>query len=228
MCDYAITKGKNEEKQDIAKQAIDVYKSLSGNALMRAEFIKGFMDSGGKLSKETLKFTCNFSKQIDSKKGIEISSEETIYTRSQILQFKGLSVSDFDSYEQAFKMADKFIKQNEEDHGHEHFEDHNDDPMLSRFFYVKELGKKRTWSQTESRQLKGDCKDPKKAQLHDATNFLEAIGPDLSASSSSTTSNVKIEFLGYAEIVESANSLRNRVDCGVVQNGARVGVGRLG
>ena len=51
------------------------------------------------------------------------------------------------------------------------------DKHLERFHYVHATGHKRTWSQQEKKTLVGDAPLKKTAQLVEAKNFLEAMGP---------------------------------------------------
>ena len=54
-------------------------------------------------------------------------------------------------------VADSLIEQNQEEFGHNHDPQENENPLLSKYFYIESAGKKRTRRQTQEKVLEGSA-----------------------------------------------------------------------
>lgn len=69
------------------------------------------------------------------------------------------------------------IKKNQEEFDHDAAVDENPDvPMLSKFRFVVSKGKKRAWTQVESKQLTGQAALRNVEHLRQAKDFMECLG----------------------------------------------------
>ena len=73
-------------------------------------------------------------------------------------------------------VADSIIQQNQEEFGHNHDPQENENPLLSKYFYVESAGKKRTRRQTEEKMLEGAGAVKKRSELAETGLFDQAMG----------------------------------------------------
>lgn len=122
-----------------------------------------------------------------------------------------MRLSDFKTHDQALKVADDIVAQNKKDIGHDEKDMPHENPLLVRVFYIHGQGKKRTWSQSEKKelQLESDLKNVK--QLGDASMFIEGMGVT-AGSSSAGGENVKVEHVTHAKMTQQKDSLRSLME----------------
>ena len=113
--------------------------------------------------------------------------------RKQILQFLGLSLSDFKKPEDALALVEKEVETNKAEFGHHRTVEPNDNPLLTRIWYVKSLGKTNTKSDHEVKELVGSTKELKKGQIMMAQTFVEGIGVEAKPEGGQNNLEVKEE-----------------------------------
>ena len=94
------------------------------------------------------------------------------------MSFKGLSMSDFVSQEEAIKVADEIIAANQVEFEHRGAAKLSPcgDPLLDEFFFVQSKGKNRKWSQVERKEMNQIAAPKSKKQIQGAGIFLEGMG----------------------------------------------------
>ena len=98
------------------------------------------------------------------------------WARTQILSHHGLSLRDFDTREEAYAQADKFVRTNSEMHGHEVNELPHEDPLQARFWFVKTSGKATSWTHDETKTLTSQNDKVTLKALQTSGLFSEALG----------------------------------------------------
>ena len=80
-----------------------------------------------------------------------IKAGGNVCNRTQVLHHFNLVLRDFETVDAAFKTAEKMVKQNAEEFGHEFqcLKDSDGDLLMDRFFFVKGRGMEKTWNQKE-------------------------------------------------------------------------------
>ena len=76
--------------------------------------------------------------------------------------------------------------------------------MLAKFWYVRGDGKKRSFSQCESKVLSGKADLKTKKMLHDAGVFLEGLGPAAELAGS----GIQVENAVYADMCSQWEKFR--------------------
>lgn len=128
---------------------------------------------------------------------------EYTHLRPKILNMNGLNISDFASVEDALQTADEIISDNKKtfQHGGETVPHKN--PLLAKFWYVMGTGKKRTISQSETKELAGSLDVKSRKVLHDANAFLDGLGPAVEHGGSA-----KIESVVFQDMCSQREKLR--------------------
>ena len=130
--------------------------------------------------------------------------------RPQILKLNGMSLCDFADTNAALTTADELIKRNLADFNHSGQVEEHPNPLLARYFYIENLGKKRTWSQSENKKLGGDAplKNPKQAVTDNL--MMEALGAGMvDTLALPQSSNVKIESVAFSHLTQHKASLKS-------------------
>ena len=124
------------------------------------------------------------------------------------MSFKGLSMSDFLSQEEAFKVADEIIAANKVEFEHDGVAklSPSGNPLLDEFFFVQSKGKTRNWSQVEHKEMNQVAAPKSKKQIQAAGIFVEGMGL---MSEGGNESEVKIEAVGLKALREEAEKLRS-------------------
>ena len=106
------------------------------------------------------------------------------------MSFKGLSMSDFLSQEEAFKVADELIAANkvEFEHTGAAKTSPSGNPLLDEFFFVVSKGKTRKFSQVEHKEMNQAAAPKSKKQIQAAGIFVEGMGLMSGSSSLGATS----------------------------------------
>ena len=120
----------------------------------------------------------------------------------------GLSLGDFKTHTEALKCADELVVQNQQELGHQEPNVHHDNPLLVKVFYVHGEGKKRTWRQSETKELEGSLDVKAKRQLVDNKLFLEGLG-EMGDMSESSSSGVKIESMAWLHMAQAKDALKS-------------------
>ena len=97
------------------------------------------------------------------------------------MSFKGLSMSDFVSQEEAMKAADEIIAANQVEFEHRGAAKLSPcgNPLLDEFFFAKSKGKNRKWSQVERKEMNQIAAPKSKKQIQGAGIPLGGDGPDV-------------------------------------------------
>ena len=124
------------------------------------------------------------------------------------MSFKGLSMSDFVSQEEAIKVADEIIAANQVEFEHRGAAKLSPcgDPLLDEFFFVQSKGKNRKWSQVERKEMNQIAAPKSKKQIQAAGIFVEGMGL---MSEGGNESEVKIEAVGLKALRAEAEKLRS-------------------
>jgi hypothetical protein len=122
------------------------------------------------------------------------------------LQFNGLALSDFEDTKEALKTADEFIAENQAEYGHNHEPKLHKNPLVSKYFYVKSDGKKRTWEQAEHKEFSGSADPKTRKNMQEVGAFMEGMGD---AGSSDGASLVKVEFVAHSKLLQAKDSCRS-------------------
>ena len=126
--------------------------------------------------------------------------------RPKILELNGLRFGDYKNQEEALKIAGRLLEQNkaEFEHAGAVLED-PEIPLLSKYRYIISTGKKRTWAQSEKQELRANSNVKGLQQMRDAKGFMECLGEDDGASSSSNPVVVSQKWL---DLENSGETLR--------------------
>ena len=124
--------------------------------------------------------------------------------RPSILQMNGLSLGDFESREAALATADDLIATNSAEFDHKVEPQVNKNPLLTKYWYVKGEGTKRSFSQTESKELQGSSDVKNRKLLTDAQAFMEGLGP----AGSAEEPGAQVENVAFADMKQSREKLR--------------------
>ena len=142
----------------------------------RVIFLANFEKEGS--GKGGFKWVNSFEKSLKHNTEIEVASTEDVLTKCQILKLLGVSIVDFKTNQEAFSFANVEIARNKEEYGHEGYvEEHALDDMHHRYQFIQSHGKKRSWKQTEGKEIRGSASLSSVQALKQAKQFMEAIGP---------------------------------------------------
>ena len=128
------------------------------------------------------------------------------------MSFKGLSLQDFGSQEEAFKVADELIAANKVEFEHTGVAKMSlsGNPLLDEFFFVVSKGKTRKFCQVEHKEMNQAAAPKSKKQIQAAGIFVEGMGlMNGSSSSGDNESQVKIEVPGLKLLKEETERLRS-------------------
>ena len=123
------------------------------------------------------------------------------------MQINGLSISDFADQKGALKPADEIIADNKAEYGHQEEPKIHKNPLISKYFYVKSDGKKRSWEQSEQKEFSGSADPKTKKNMQDIGAFMEGMG-DLGGGGSASSS-VKVEFVTHSKLLQAKDSCRS-------------------
>ena len=89
-------------------------------------------------------------------------------TVGQVLQCLGYRLTDFKTHEEAMAFVEKHVSKNQaQNNSLERFPPCKDeDPLLNRYYYVHDQGKKRFMTGTESKKLEGSVSGKQLSDLH--------------------------------------------------------------
>jgi hypothetical protein len=138
-----------------------------------------------------------------------ISKQRTLFIiqRPQILQFMGLALSDFAETKIALKTADDFIAENKAEYGHKQEPKIHTNPLVSKYFYVKSHGKKRSWEQTENKEFGGSADPKTRKNMQEVGAFMECFGD---TGGEAASSSVKVEFVAHSKLLQAKDSCRSQ------------------
>ena len=119
-----------------------------------------------------------------------------------------MSLQDFCSQEEAFKVADEIIAANQVEFEHRGAAKLSPcgDPLLDEFFFVLSKGKSRSFCQVEGKDMNQVAAPKSKKQIQAAGIFVEGMGL---MSEGGNESEVKIEAVGLKALREEAEKLRS-------------------
>jgi hypothetical protein len=118
-----------------------------------------------------------------------------------------LALSDFDDTNIALSTADDLIAQNKAEYGHTQEPKINTNPLVSKYFYVKSHGKKRTWAQTENKEFSGSADPKTRKNMLEVGAFMECFGD---ADGAAASSSVKVEFVAHSKLLQAKDSCRSQ------------------
>ena len=114
-------------------------------------------------------------------------------------------MSDFPNQAAALKAADVLVETNKDEFNHERGVEVNDAlPMLNKYYYIQAHGKKRTWTQSEHKSLRGVADVKSRKMLQDQQAFAEALGDR----SPSKVAGVKDEVVGQSKMLREDETLK--------------------
>ena len=117
----------------------------------------------------------------------------------------GLKLADFKNQEEALNVANVLIEENKKEFEHDGgCQEVPGYPLLNKYFFVQGLGKKRTWSQSENKELEGEADVKNRKLLHEAGAFTEALGDQ----SPQALCDVKEEVPGKERLVKSIEAVK--------------------
>ena len=122
---------------------------------------------------------------------------------------KGLTIADFDSQAEAFKVVDRLVRGAEQQFGHDHCQElHDEFRVLDKFWFVHNTATKRTIEEEGSKTLSREA-DVKKAKW----TAIEGGDDDLALpASSSNASDVKSEQnADYVQMVHATADLKSNL-----------------
>ena len=119
----------------------------------------------------------------------------------------GLQLSDFKTWEEALAVADQLIAQNQADLDFTPEEKIHHNPLLSQYFYVQSHGKKKTWTQLESKTLEMESAVKNQKQMEELGAFIEGLGP-ASSESAAGSSVVEQDDAEFRAMKDSLEQLR--------------------
>ena len=122
------------------------------------------------------------------------------------MQINGLSIRDFADQKEALKTADESIADNKAEHGHQEEPKIHKNPLISKDFYVKSDGKKRSWEQAEHKDFSGSADPKTKHGMQDVGAFMEGVGDPGSGGPASV---VKVEFVAHSKLLQAKDSCRS-------------------
>ena len=129
-----------------------------------------------------------------------------VKNRPAILRMNGLEMKDFPSEEKAFEAAQLLMDQNKNEYDHKGgCEEMVGMPLLNKYYYIQGHGKKRTWSQAETKILEGERDVKSKKELADRHEFMEALG----GSPSKNGGGIKDENATHTRMMKSCDSLKH-------------------
>ena len=114
-------------------------------------------------------------------------------------------MADFDSIENAFEQADRFIARNKTEFGHTNAPllDSNGDKLMDRFYYVQGKGLNKTWGQRESQVVSFKPKgDVTRKALEGVTSAMELLGEN------GGQKGVKDEHEAYKKLSKEIEALK--------------------
>ena len=114
-------------------------------------------------------------------------------TRPKVLTLNGMSLSDFKNHNEALKVADEIVLQNQKEMGQSHAAQEYSNLLLVKVFYIRGEGKKRSWMQMENKIFIAEANVKSRQQLQEARGFIEGLGEGMQGSDSAGSSSVKIE-----------------------------------
>ena len=176
----------------------------------KSSFLQQFEAKGGF---KNLSWVSDFTQKAEIKDQTEIQCNETYMTLGQVLQCLGYSLSDFKETEEAVKLVEEIVAQNQEEHNtlEKYPPKKNTNALMNRYYYVHDMGKRRKLVGTESKKIEGGASGSKQlGDLHKSGAFIELLGETDSSqnSGSAGTSNVKDEHPDLAAARHSADQLR--------------------
>ena len=130
------------------------------------------------------------------------------YCRPQILKMNGMFLSDFKHRDEALAVADELIKQNQADLEFTPEEKDHANPLLKQFFYVQNHGKKRTWTQLETKSLEMESAVKNQKQMEEVGAFIEGLGPASSESAAGSSTAQEEDHAGFRAMKDSQEQLR--------------------
>ena len=117
-----------------------------------------------------------------------------------------MTIADFDSIENAFEQADRFIARNKAEFGHNvtPMLDSDGDPLMDRFYYVQGKGLNKTWGQKESQVVSFKPKgEITRKALEGVTSAMELLGEN------GGQKGVKDEHEAYKKLSKEIEALKN-------------------
>ena len=114
-------------------------------------------------------------------------------------------MADFDSIENAFEQADRFIARNKTEFGHTNAPllDSYGDKLMDRFYYVQGKGLNKSWGQTESQVVSFKPKgDVTRKALEGVTSAMELLGEN------GGQKGVKDEHEAYKKLSKEIEALK--------------------
>jgi hypothetical protein len=145
---------KSMEVRDRGKMLLKEYSTYSGE--MQASFARKVLESK---STKDFSWTRDFKEQISKSDTETGGCQEDYYTRVEILGFKGMSLKDFSSHEEALKVADEIIADQRKTYDFTDVLKANPDkhsevnPLANQYWFAKSLGKTNTWTTARNRTL---------------------------------------------------------------------------
>ena len=136
------------------RELMKQYNSFSGE--MQASFARKVLES--KSSKD-FSWTRNFAQTLSKEEEERAGCKEDYYTRPQILEMKGMKLSDFESVEDALKAADEIIADQRNTIDFSKALAENPDkisgvsPLANQYWFAKSLGRTSTWKTNRNRTL---------------------------------------------------------------------------
>ena len=102
------------------------------------------------------------------------------------------------------------IEENKKEYAHDEPPILHENPLLSRFWFVQNEGKKRSWSTVESKVLSLDGEVKTKKALTDVSErYQEFLGEE--ASTTAAASGVKAENPGKKQLETDVETLRSQL-----------------
>ena len=127
--------------------------------------------------------------------------------RPKILQMNGLSVSDFDSTEQALATADELIEFSAGEFGFTKETLEHENTLLSRHFYMVSKGKQRKITNGQEKQIGGETDLNKDGKA--GASLLALRDGEMSAFDKTGAASVKMEFPHLTAVQTEAEILRS-------------------
>ena len=116
-----------------------------------------------------------------------------------------MKIGDFNSIENAFEQADRFIARNKAEFGHNvtPMLDSDGDPLMDRFYYVQGKGLNKTWGQKESQVVSFKPKgEITRKALEGVTSAMELLGEN------GGQKGVKDEHEAYKKLEKEIEALK--------------------
>ena len=125
-----------------------------------------------------------------------------------MLTLNGMRLSDFKNHNEALKVADEIVLQNQKEMGHSHAAQEHSNPLLVKVFYIHGEGKKRSWMQMENKIFIAEASVKNRGQLQEARGFIEGLGEGMQGHDSAGSSSVKIENSTFVYISQQKEALK--------------------